>query len=153
MTSHRFKKGVQYWKNRTDLKYTPASIEQSALEYFEWINENPLIEYRPMVAGGEIHMIEVPKPRPMTIKGFCLFSGIGQRYLNELAHHEDFRDVIEWIKEAIYTQKFEGAAVGLFNANLISCDLGLADKQEVQAVQTITEAEPSKISTQMMRDR
>lgn len=127
-----FEKKNQLWKRRTDLKYTPASLEQSALDYFEWVLAHPLIEPRPMVAGGEIHMIEVPKPRPMTIGGFCLFAGISQRYLNELAHHRDFKDAIGWIKDAIYTQKFEGAAVGLFNANLISRDLGLADRQQVE---------------------
>lgn len=35
------------------------------------------------------------------------------------------------IDEIIYKQKFEGAAVGAFNANIIARDLGLADKKDV----------------------
>ena len=31
----------------------------------------------------------------------------------------------------MFEQKFAGAAVGLFNANIIARDLGLADKQDI----------------------
>jgi len=31
-----------------------------------------------------------------------------------------------------YTQKFEGAAANLFNANIIARDLGLKDKQQYE---------------------
>ena len=40
--------------------------------------------------------------------------------------------IITRIREAIYQQKFEGASVGAFNANIIARDLGLADKQDVK---------------------
>ena len=40
----------------------------------------------------------------------------------------EFSSVITRIRETIYQQKFEGAAVGAFNANIIARDLGLADK-------------------------
>ncbi len=139
MTSHRFETGVQYWKRRTDLKHSPASLEQSALEYFQWATENPIIEHRAMSAGGEVHIVELPKARPFTIHAYCLFAGIGQRYLNELSHKPEFKDVIDWIKETIFNQKFEGAAVGLFSVTLIARDLGLADKQEVNASVETTE--------------
>lgn len=32
----------------------------------------------------------------------------------------------------MYAQKFEGASVGAFNANIIARDLGLIDKKEVE---------------------
>ena len=32
----------------------------------------------------------------------------------------------------MFEQKFAGAAVGLFNANIIARDLGLTDKQEIK---------------------
>ena len=31
----------------------------------------------------------------------------------------------------MYSQKFEGAASGIFNANIIARDLGLSDKQDI----------------------
>ncbi len=43
--------------------------------------------------------------------------------------YKDFFGVYTRISQIIRTQKFEGAAVGLFNANIIARDLGLADKQ------------------------
>ena len=38
--------------------------------------------------------------------------------------------VIERIEQTVYSQKFEGAAAGLLNANIIARDLGLADRRE-----------------------
>lgn len=45
--------------------------------------------------------------------------------------NKDFSAVINKIEEIIYQQKFEGAAVGLFNSNIIARDLGLRDKQDL----------------------
>jgi hypothetical protein len=44
---------------------------------------------------------------------------------------KDFLVVTARIEQIIYTQKFEGAAVGIFNANIISRDLGLIDKSDL----------------------
>lgn len=41
------------------------------------------------------------------------------------------------VETTIYTQKFEGAAVGAFNSNIIARDLGLADKKEIDASVTV----------------
>ncbi|MFC0183379.1 terminase small subunit [Pseudarcicella hirudinis] len=46
-------------------------------------------------------------------------------------HQKIFLEVITRIEEIVYVQKFEGAAVGAFNANIIARDLGLADKQNI----------------------
>ena len=43
----------------------------------------------------------------------------------------DLSEVIATAESAIFTQKFEAAATGLLNANLISRDLGLADRKEL----------------------
>jgi hypothetical protein len=45
--------------------------------------------------------------------------------------NKDFSEVIHAIEEIIRTQKFEGAAVGAFNANIIARDLGMVDKKDV----------------------
>ena len=41
---------------------------------------------------------------------------------------EDYVDTCTRIRDIIANQKFEGAAVGAYNANLISRDLGLVEK-------------------------
>ena len=43
---------------------------------------------------------------------------------------KDFLGVIDEIEAAIYTQKLEGAADGLFNSNIIARELGLTEKTE-----------------------
>jgi len=54
--------------------------------------------------------------------------------------HKDFLDIITHIETIIYTQKFEGAAAGHYNANIIARDLGLADKKELDHSGTLQNA-------------
>lgn len=51
---------------------------------------------------------------------------------NKENRYADYAGVIKAITNIMYTNKFEGAAVGAYNANIISRDLGLADKKEVE---------------------
>ena len=44
---------------------------------------------------------------------------------------KDFTRVITHVENVIFTQKFEGATVGAYNANIIARDLGLIDHQEI----------------------
>ena len=41
-----------------------------------------------------------------------------------------FIDIITRIEEIIETQQFEGASVGVFNANIIARKLGLVERQQ-----------------------
>jgi len=41
-------------------------------------------------------------------------------------------EVIRAINAIMYTNKFDGASCGLYNANIIARDLGLADKKDVK---------------------
>jgi hypothetical protein len=72
-----------------------------------------------------------------------LYCDANENWWNQFkkAEHEGFSWIITRIEEIIRTLKYEGAVVGAFNANIISRDLGLADKKEhsgVVGVQTIT---------------
>jgi hypothetical protein len=44
---------------------------------------------------------------------------------------KDFSKVITHIREIIYRQKFEGAAAGFLNPNIIARDLGLKDRTDL----------------------
>jgi hypothetical protein len=100
-----------------------------------------------------ISIVEIPTARPYTLGGLCIFLDVNSQYFNDFknsllgdkeekieeggrAHSKtlkkDFSLVISRIEEIIRTQKYEGAAVGAFNANIIARDLGLADRQEVE---------------------
>ncbi len=43
---------------------------------------------------------------------------------------KDLSEIVAKAEEVIYSQKFAGAAADLLNANIISRDLGLADKTD-----------------------
>ena len=136
-------------------EFTPKELWQKAIDYFKWCDENPWIKLeqlrKPTVTidneGNEVlHTIaEIPTQRPYTIAGFCIFCECSRDWWNKLRDNKnnEFFRVIARIDDIIYNQKFEGAAVGAFNANIISRDLGLTDKKEINL--------PSKIKIKFNR--
>ena len=97
-------------------------------EYFEWVEANPLEEA--FQYQGAVSEKPLPKMRAMTIWGLCRFLGITRFTWDEYRGREDFSAITSQVEDTIKDQKFSGAAAGLLNANIISRDLGLADKQE-----------------------
>lgn len=135
-------KNNQFWKlrskhGRNKLFQTPELMLESAYNYFEWSVENPHIKID--FKGSPPQKVEIPLVRPFTMSGLCVYLGCSQNYFRnfkstiEERENNDFLETIEMIEQIIYVQKFEGAAVGAFNANIISMDLGLANKHEVEA--------------------
>jgi len=127
--------GNQFWKlrskhGRDKLFETPDLLWEAAVEYFEWCDANPLIEID--FRGKDSNKVELPKMRPYTIQGLCLYLDTNTQYFNqfEAANHKDFSLILSRIRETIYNQKFSGAAAGFLNPNIIARDLGLVDKKE-----------------------
>lgn len=158
-------KGNEWWSlrskhGRDKLFDTPELMWQAACEYFQWCEDNPLIETKAMSvsngmqAGSEIQMVELPLKRPYTLQGLCRYLGCNTAYFRnfknqERAKKEDFSSVITLIEETVYEQKFSGAATGFFNANIISRDLGLKETTQtdinVQAIPKIEFEMPDQI--------
>ncbi len=63
----------------------------------------------------------------------CLYFDCSRHWWNEFrnAKHPGFLEVIARIENIMYAQKFEGAAVGAFNGNIIARDLGLKEQTDV----------------------
>lgn len=137
----KFKVGNQFWKARTKigrdkLFSTPELLWEAACEYFQWCDENPLYERKAFAFQGVVTTEDMPKLRAYTIEGLCLFLDISEGYFRsfkaqERLEKDAFITVINKIEKTIYNQKFTGAAADLLNANIISRDLGLADKQDI----------------------
>ena len=124
-------KGNKYWELANwgkPKKYQPEELKVKAIEYFTWINANPLLEQK-MSATGKVK--EIKKMRAMTKTGFCLFAGITLKTFQNYAADEAYLHITEGIEGVIKTQKFEGAAAGLLNSNIIARELGLIDKQSI----------------------
>ena len=128
----------KFWKARSrhgreKIFTTPEILEEAANEYFKWCVDNPL--YEVVIQGGKAW--SVPKMRAMTLAGLCIFMDVQTSTFNNYCDksndsYKDFLQVTTRIKEIIYSQKFEGAAAGFLNANIIARDLGLKEKAETE---------------------
>lgn len=126
-------KGNRFWEARSrhgsNPKYTPKKLWEAAIDYFNWVADNPLREavvYKGRVSTGK----GKPFQRPMTEGGFCIFADISVSTWDVYKHKDDYQEVTSKIVEVIRNQKLEGAMVGFFKENIIARDLGLADKAE-----------------------
>lgn len=139
-------RGNQFWKLRSShgrdkLFETPDLLWEAAQEYFNWCDAHPWYKVeanKNPKARREDKLIKVPTAIPYTLSGLCIYLDASENWWKEFRKGEnlskDFLAVISRVEEIIRTQKFTGAAVGAFNANIISRDLGLADKQESRHV-------------------
>ncbi len=130
-------KGNDFWKMRSShgrkpIFESPEDLMKSAEEYFQWCIDNPLMESKPFQHMGEVQIVEIPKTRPMTQGGMCIFLDIIQETYITYRDREGFSEVTSKIDTIIRTNKFEGATVGMFNANIIARDLGLKDESKTE---------------------
>ena len=136
-------KGNEFWKQRSKhgrdkLFKTPELLWNAACEYFQWIEENPLYELD--WKGKDADEVHRPHIRPFTIQGFVLYCDASVNFFNQFEESlkgkkdklsKDFSLITMRIRETIFRQKFEGAACGFYNANIIARDLGLTDKADI----------------------
>lgn len=103
--------------------YSPQELAHHFVDYIEWNQENPLTKSQLIQKTSDI--VEVPVGRPLTISAFCLFLGISTSTYHKYKEKPTHQEIMRIIDDAIYTHKFEGAAVNLFNTQIIMRDLGL----------------------------
>jgi hypothetical protein len=120
---------------RDKLFESPEMLWEAACEYYEWCDKNPWIKYEAIKSGDRAgELIPIPTQIPYTLTGLLRYLGIDentwQRYRSEESY-KDFWAVIYMCDKIIYDNKYCGAAVGAFNANIIARDLGLADKSQL----------------------
>lgn len=127
--------GNQFWKARSShgrkpLWSNPEDLRDACYQWFQWVEDNPLTEYKVAQFQGEQVSMEVPKMRAMTLAGLCIYLGMNQVTWREYAKKNDFSSVCEEVEQVIYNQKFVGASSDLLNSSIIARDLGLADKKD-----------------------
>lgn len=121
-------------------KFTPEQFEIAWQQYFQWVDDNPWMRSEAVKSGDAVGMIiKVPIGRPYTEIGFCVFHDLGEKYLTELGktlegkeskEEIELSNILTRARAKCYSQKFEGATVGVFNANIIARELGLMEKSE-----------------------
>lgn len=150
--------GNKFWQNRTrhgreKIFASPELMWAAAEEYFEWCDNNPWYHNDAIKSGeraGEI--IKIPIARPYTLSGLTLYLRTSESYFRSFKstlkeEDKDFLTIISEIESVIYTQKFEGAAVGTFNANIIARDLGLRDRNET----ALTDPDGNALTVQIIQ--
>lgn len=123
-------KGNQFWKARSSHGRKPKwddaeELREACLEYFQWVEDNPL--QKAVVFQGEVKEQCEPVMRPMTIGTLCIFLGITTETWIQYRAREDFSSIVKEADRIIYEHKFAGAASGFLNPNIIARDLGLKD--------------------------
>jgi len=129
----QFQAGNQFWKmrethGRNPIFESPEQLWTAACEYFQWVENNPLLEEKIFHSSGVITKNTITKMRAMTIRAMCFFIGLSRQGWQEYSEKPDFSDIVKEIEDVIYSQKFEGAAADLLNSNIIARELGLSDK-------------------------
>ena len=129
-------KGNQFWKKRTKhgrdkLFSDPEILWKECEGYFEWVEANPLYEAKAFAFQGMVTVEKVPKMRAMTLAGMCLHLGIDETTWREYRKLKDFSTVCTRVEATLDSQKLEGAAADLLNANIIARVLGLTDKKDL----------------------
>lgn len=127
--------GNQFWKLRSkhgvDALFTdPKKLWEAAVEYFEATDKRKWVKKD--WVGKDAIEVERETDTPYTITGLCIYLGCEVSWWRSFKGTEtflqkDFGTVYHSIDQIIYNQKFEGAAVGAYNANIIARDLGLRD--------------------------
>lgn len=122
-------------------KFTPDEFEAAWNDYFQWCDENPWMKNEAVKSGDSAGMIiQIPTARPYSEIGFCAYHGLGEHYINQLGkrledasndEEEKLSYILTRARAKCRAQKFEGATVGAFNANIIARDLGMVDKKDI----------------------
>ena len=131
-----FQEGNQFWKKRSThgrnrIIESPKVLAKAADEYFIECEDNPIIELD--FKGIQATKVQVPHPRPFLKGEFARFCGCaGWDTINMMKDvSKDFLEVITNIEGVIRDRKYTYAIVGMFNATIVSRDLGLVDKKDV----------------------
>jgi hypothetical protein len=126
--------GNEFWKQRSKhgrelLFSSPTVLWEAACEYFEETSKRVWVR-KDWVGKDAKEVLRETCP-PFTKTGLYIFLEIDQKTWANYKIKEDYVGIIERIEAIIFTQKFEGASVGAYNANIIIRDLQLKDATDV----------------------
>lgn len=135
--SNEFKKEVTRGRGKPKSIESPAKMWELAIDYFKYTDDNPMYK-NDFIKGGDMAglIVRIPAMVPYTWMGFetyllqrGIITGLDKYKSNTDNGYVEYRGVIDKIDTIMRNQKFSGAAVGAFNANIISADIGLMRKE------------------------
>lgn len=109
-------------------KYLPGELLEVFAEYVESVENSPLHEDKVFANGERTHVRHI---RAMSIQAFCLFARMHRDTFNQYGKEVVYSDVIAFIRQTMYAQKFEGAACGMLKESIIMRDLDFVAKTSI----------------------
>lgn len=79
-------------------------------------------------------LVYVPTSRPYNLYAMLVFIGLGRNTFRNYEMRPNFKEICDTIRSVIFVQKYEGAAVGAFNPQIMARDLMLEDNGENTAM-------------------
>ena len=134
--------GNQFWKladpdkiGRPPKFETPKDLWDEVVCYFQSCDENPIVVQETCKTDKGVNTKTLSHQVPYTWEGLYCYLQVCN--LNHYKEKEEFSSILTHIGNLIRNQKFTGAAVGIFNQNIIARDLGLVDKKEVKGEMSV----------------
>jgi hypothetical protein len=116
---------------------SPDKLWELFEAYKKQEQQNPM--YKVDYVGKDGNCVDTPLQVPYTFEGFELYlaelniiQDLGDYSSNKGGRYSEYATIITRIKKNCFVQNYKGAAVGLFNANLIKAKLGIADRKEIE---------------------
>jgi hypothetical protein len=115
---------------------SPDKLWELFEAYKKQEQESPM--YKVEYVGKDGERVNTPLQVPVTFEGFELYladlniiQDLGDYSSNKDGRYDEYATIITRIQKNCFVQNYKGAAVGLFNANLIKAKLGIADRKEI----------------------
>jgi len=129
--------GNQWWKlapktGRKKKYETPEELEEDCMEYFERHGE--IMYPEKQWVGKDAIPVTKEHPRPFTQESLCIFLGMNVKTWYDYGtadSHKEFHPVVSRVNNIIFSQQYELATTGFFNANIVAMKIGLRQKSEV----------------------
>ena len=110
---------------------SPEDFERMALDYIDWVKNNPVMKTITASFQGEISFRKVPHTRGMTQFGLAAHMGIGLSTLKDYGQREEFSAIYKRIDTIIKSWNADLALTGEISPSLVARLDGHTDKQEV----------------------
>lgn len=136
--AHKASLGNDFWRRRTKhgrdaIFSSPEIMAEAMMDYFVDNKEHPWIKQEWKTTNGKLKLVGIPTETPLSWEGLAIHLHVSTGFFRTFKvtlkkddpKRHGFLAVMEWADNIIRKQKFEGAAVGAYNAALISYDLGI----------------------------
>ncbi|NHZ46713.1 terminase small subunit [Escherichia phage vB_EcoS_IME542] len=112
-------------------KYTPEEVFDFAVRYFSWAESEAIKAIETAAFRGVVSENLVHKPRVFTLTGLALFMGVNINRFASWRTEAGYSDVMEFIDNVIYEQKYQLGVAGIINPTIVGKELGIDKPQEI----------------------